>query len=91
MSCLFAEKERCVDFGAYSTFNAIISRAVQANILSLVSQIMTFVLFKINAGMYFFLNDVILCKVRLGVCACKRTQADVVCNTDLLLLAAYVA
>ena len=53
-----------------STFNAIISRAVQANILSLVSQIMTFVLFKINAGMYFFLNDVILCKVRFGMCAC---------------------
>ena len=62
--------EQCVDLVACSTFNAIISRAVQANILSLVSQIMTFVLFKINAGMYFFLNDVILCKVRFGMCAC---------------------
>jgi len=45
------------------TFNSIISRAVQANIFSLVSQIMTFVLFKVNTGFFFFLNDVVLCKI----------------------------
>ncbi|EJD50125.1 hypothetical protein AURDEDRAFT_112276 [Auricularia subglabra TFB-10046 SS5] len=46
-----------------TTFNAIISRTVQANVFSLISQTLTFVLFKIDAGMFFFLNDVVMAKV----------------------------
>ncbi|KZV94803.1 hypothetical protein EXIGLDRAFT_834769 [Exidia glandulosa HHB12029] len=46
-----------------TTFNAIISRTVQANVFSLISQTLTFVLFKLDVGMFFFLNDVTICKV----------------------------
>lgn len=46
----------------YRTFNAIISRAVQANVFSLLSQVMAFVLFKVSSGMFFFLNDLMLGK-----------------------------
>lgn len=44
-------------------FNRIISRTVQANVFSLVSQTTTFALYKLDVGMYFFLNDVVICKV----------------------------
>lgn len=45
------------------TFNQIISHTVQANVFSLISQTLTFVLFKLDVGMYFLLNDVVICKV----------------------------
>ncbi|EJD51415.1 hypothetical protein AURDEDRAFT_159817 [Auricularia subglabra TFB-10046 SS5] len=48
---------------ACRTFNAIIVRTIQANVFSLISQTLTFVLFKVEAGMFFFLNDVIIAKI----------------------------
>ncbi|KAJ7843488.1 hypothetical protein B0H13DRAFT_2364727 [Mycena leptocephala] len=46
-----------------ATFNQIIARAVQANVLSLISQVMTFILYKANLGLYFFLVDFTIVKV----------------------------
>ncbi|KAG6810225.1 hypothetical protein H0H92_012834 [Tricholoma furcatifolium] len=46
-----------------ASFNQIISRTIQSNILSLCSQIITFALFKANVGLYFFLNDFTVVKV----------------------------
>jgi len=40
------------------------SRIVQANSLSLISQMMTIVLFATKNGMYFLLNDLVQAKVR---------------------------
>ncbi|KAG6915830.1 hypothetical protein DXG01_009663 [Tephrocybe rancida] len=45
------------------TFKDIISRTIQANVLSLISQVVTFALFKAHVGLYFFLNDFTVVKV----------------------------
>ncbi|KAG6915828.1 hypothetical protein DXG01_009661 [Tephrocybe rancida] len=44
-------------------FKVIISRTIQANVLSLASQIGIFALFMSNVGLYFFLNDFTVVKV----------------------------
>lgn len=46
-----------------TSFNKIIARTIQANILSLLSQVVTFALFKADIGLYFFLNDFTVVKV----------------------------
>ncbi|EJD51007.1 hypothetical protein AURDEDRAFT_160148 [Auricularia subglabra TFB-10046 SS5] len=46
-----------------TSLSSIISRTVQANVLSLVNQVLTFILFKADIGMYFFLNDVLVSKI----------------------------
>ncbi|KAF8066573.1 hypothetical protein FPV67DRAFT_1767556 [Lyophyllum atratum] len=46
-----------------TSFNQIISRTVQANVLSLLSQVVTFALFKADIGLYFFLNDFTVVKI----------------------------
>lgn len=48
---------------SHRSFNQIISRTVQSNALSLLSQVVTIALFKANVGMYFFLNDFTIVKV----------------------------
>ncbi|KAH7097810.1 hypothetical protein BKA62DRAFT_832977 [Auriculariales sp. MPI-PUGE-AT-0066] len=45
------------------SIRGVISRTIQANVFSLISQIATFLLFKLNVGMYFFWNDVVITKV----------------------------
>lgn len=45
------------------TFNAIISRTVQANVVSLISQVLTAILMKANLGLWFFFNDVTITKI----------------------------
>ncbi|THV00192.1 hypothetical protein K435DRAFT_964136 [Dendrothele bispora CBS 962.96] len=45
-----------------SIFNRIITRTIQANLLSLVSQVTTFILFKANVGFYFVFNDFMITK-----------------------------
>ncbi|KAK0445976.1 uncharacterized protein EV420DRAFT_909700 [Desarmillaria tabescens] len=44
-------------------FNQIISRTVQANVLSLISQVLTFAFYKADIGLYFFLVDFTIVKV----------------------------
>ncbi|KZV99356.1 hypothetical protein EXIGLDRAFT_725308 [Exidia glandulosa HHB12029] len=44
-------------------FQAILSKSVQANVLALISQVLTLVLFKVDAGMFFLLNDVVIAKI----------------------------
>ncbi|KAG6910355.1 hypothetical protein DXG01_011424 [Tephrocybe rancida] len=48
---------------AKGTFNDIISRTIQSNILSLFIQVLSFVLFKANIGLWFFLDDFTAVKV----------------------------
>ena len=48
------------------SIRSIVSRSVEAGLFSLISQIMTFVLFKVNTGFYFFWNDVVLTKASPG-------------------------
>ncbi|KAE9407143.1 hypothetical protein BT96DRAFT_147906 [Gymnopus androsaceus JB14] len=49
--------------GARMTFMQIITRTIQANVFSLVSQVLTFALFQVpNIGLYFFLIDFTVCK-----------------------------
>lgn len=45
------------------SFNQIVSRTVQCNVLSLFCQIGTIVFFLANAGFYFFWNDMIVIKI----------------------------
>ncbi|KZW01235.1 hypothetical protein EXIGLDRAFT_830197 [Exidia glandulosa HHB12029] len=56
-------KTRSAPTSSKLTFNAIISRTVQANVFSLLSQVLTAILMKANIGLYFFLNDVTITKV----------------------------
>jgi len=45
------------------TFTHIITRTIQANVFSLLPQVLTFALFKVpNIGLYFFLIDFAICK-----------------------------
>ncbi|KAE9410505.1 hypothetical protein BT96DRAFT_378743 [Gymnopus androsaceus JB14] len=49
--------------GAKMTFTHIITRTIQANVFSLLPQVLTFALFKVpNIGLYFFLIDFAICK-----------------------------
>ncbi|KAH7098506.1 hypothetical protein BKA62DRAFT_642187 [Auriculariales sp. MPI-PUGE-AT-0066] len=48
---------------ALSKFHAWVSHIVQLNLFGLLSQTLMLIMFKLDVGTYFFLNDVILCKV----------------------------
>jgi len=54
---------RGASFSSRLSLMQIISRTIQANILSLVCQIVTVALLKLNVGFYFMITDVILTKV----------------------------
>ncbi|KAH7090890.1 hypothetical protein BKA62DRAFT_776483 [Auriculariales sp. MPI-PUGE-AT-0066] len=45
------------------SIRGVISRTIQANVVSLISQIVSFVLFKRDVGMFFLLHDVVVTKV----------------------------
>ncbi|KAH7087276.1 hypothetical protein BKA62DRAFT_646819, partial [Auriculariales sp. MPI-PUGE-AT-0066] len=46
-----------------TSIRGVISRTIQANVVSLISQIVSFILFKRDVGMYFFWHDVVVTKV----------------------------
>lgn len=56
-------KTRTAPSASRMTFNGIVSRTVQANFFSLISQVMTTILLNLDIGFYFILNDVTITKV----------------------------